>query len=51
MKADFAAGRMLDGLLHGIRELGENLAKYFPVREDDVNELSDDLKFGEGDHD
>ena len=51
MKADFAAGRMLEGLLHGIRELGENLAKYFPLREDDVNELSDDLKYGEGDND
>jgi len=51
MKADFAQGRMLAGLLHGIQELGENLAKYFPVAADDVNELSDEIKFGEGDHD
>ena len=49
MKASFAEGKMLDGLLHGITELGENLAKYFPVADDDVNELSDEIKY-EDDH-
>ena len=47
MKAHFAEGRMREGLLYGIKQLGENLAKYFPVAEDDVNELSDELKYGE----
>lgn len=50
MKAKFAAGDMLDGLLLGINMLGENLAKYFPIAEDDSNELSDDIQFGASDH-
>jgi len=50
MRAKFAAGDMLNGLLLGIEELGENLAKYFPVASDDVNELGDDLQFGDADH-
>ena len=48
MKADFKTGNMKSGLLHGINKLGKHLAKYFPVSADDENELSDDLKFGEG---
>lgn len=47
MREQFSQGNMKDGLLAGIRKLGENLAKFFPVAEDDVNELSDDLKFGD----
>lgn len=50
MRTQFAQGNMREGLLAGIDRLGENLAKYFPVAQDDVNELSDDLQFG-GDHD
>ena len=50
MKASFARGEMLEGLLHGINELGENLAKYFPVEAEDVNELSDEINFGHDDH-
>ncbi len=47
MREQFASGNMRKGLLAGIHKLGENLAKYFPVSADDVNELSDDIKFGE----
>ena len=50
MKNHFAEGRMLTGLLHGIDQLGKNLAKFFPVAENDVNELSDELKFDDDDH-
>ena len=49
MRTQFAQGNMREGLLAGIQKLGENLAKYFPVSEDDVNELSDDIKFGDSD--
>lgn len=49
MKTSFAKGKMLEGLLYGINELGKNLAKYFPVAHDDVNELSDDINFGDDD--
>ncbi len=47
MKALFAEGKMREGLLVGIETLGENLAKYFSVSEDDVNELSDAFKYGD----
>jgi len=50
MKTLFAKGKMREGLLHGINQLGENLAKFFPVASDDVNELSDEIKFGCEDH-
>jgi len=46
MKSHFAKGNMREGLLAGIQQLGENLAKYFPVAEDDEDELSNELKFG-----
>ncbi len=49
MKNQFAQGNMREGLLAGIHKLGENLATYFPVSENDVNELDDDIKFGDSD--
>ena len=49
MRAQFGQGNMRDGLLAGIHKLGENLAKYFPVAADDVNELSDEIKFSDSD--
>ncbi len=49
MRAQFGQGNMREGLLAGIHKLGENLAKYFPVAADDVNELSDEIKFGDSD--
>ncbi|MCF7807404.1 MAG: TPM domain-containing protein [Candidatus Marinimicrobia bacterium] len=47
MRTAFTNGQMKAGLLKGINALGENLSKYFPVDTDDVNELSNDLKFGD----
>lgn len=49
MKDKFAQGKMVEGLLTGIRQLGENLSRYFPLGENDVNELSDDLRYGQTD--
>ena len=49
MRAQFGQGNMCEGLLAGIHKLGENLAKYFPVAADDVNELSDEIKFSDSD--
>ncbi len=47
MKTQFAQGKMREGLLAGIQQLGENLSKFFPVAEDDVDELSNELKYGD----
>ena len=39
-------GKPGEGLAAGIRLAGEQLSAHFPVAEDDVNELSDDISFG-----
>ena len=44
----FRAGDFTEGLVQGIAEVGEQLATHFPYDADnDVNELSDDIDFGE----
>jgi uncharacterized membrane protein len=49
MRLQFSKGNMRKGLLAGINKLGENLATYFPVSTKDVDELSNEIKFGDGD--
>jgi uncharacterized membrane protein len=43
----FRGGEFTEGLVHGIEEVGRQLAAYFPYdRARDTNELSDDIDFG-----
>jgi uncharacterized membrane protein len=35
------------GLALGVRRIGEALANFFPYQQEDVNELSDELSYGE----
>lgn len=46
MTAHFKDGRIVDGIIEGITDAGEQLKKYFPYSSDDVNELSDDISYG-----
>jgi len=46
MAAHFKKGEFTEGLVKGILDAGEALKKYFPYKQDDVNELSDDISFG-----
>ncbi len=46
MKGYFKQGHFYKGVIHGIEESGEHLAKYFPHTGDDKNELSNDISEG-----
>ncbi|NOX17347.1 MAG: TPM domain-containing protein [Chlorobi bacterium] len=40
MQNQFKAGNYLDGILYAIEEIGNILARFFPIKPDDTNELS-----------
>ncbi len=42
----FKKGEFTEGLLAGIELAGKHLKQYFPHQQDDVNELSNDISFG-----
>jgi uncharacterized membrane protein len=43
----FRNGEFAEGLIHAVTEAGTQLKKHFPYATNDVNELPDDLSFGE----
>ena len=46
MVADFKAEGYTDGLVNGIQQAGVQLSLHFPRKEDDTNELSNEVTFG-----
>ena len=44
---EFREGRFVSGLETGIRMAGEKLKAYFPYQEGDINELPDEISFGD----
>ncbi|MCY7349199.1 MAG: TPM domain-containing protein [Cytophagaceae bacterium] len=46
MREQLRQGQLVEGLSEGIRRAGEQLKTYFPYRDDDRNELSDEVSFG-----
>lgn len=46
MMADFKSGEFVKGLTSGIKEAGIQLKAHFPYQKGDINELSDDISFG-----
>lgn len=47
MVSNFKESRYAEGLAEGIKLAGEQLKEHYPYQSDDVNELSDDISFGE----
>ena len=43
----FKQNEFANGLAEGIKMAGQQLKSHFPYQEDDVNELSDDISFGD----
>ncbi len=46
---EFREGRFVEGLETGIRMAGNKLKEHFPYQDGDVNELPDDISFGDKD--
>ncbi|HRW70400.1 MAG: TPM domain-containing protein [Lentimicrobium sp.] len=42
----FREGQFAEGIIEGIHEAGKQLKKHFPYTSSDINELSDEISFG-----
>lgn len=49
MRSYFKKGDIAGGIIAGITEAGQQLQTYFPAQDNDVNELNNDIAFGEED--
>ena len=47
MLAEFREKRFCGGLETGVRMAGEQLKEHFPYQQDDINELTDDISYGD----
>lgn len=48
MLQHFKQDNLVQGLIEGIVHAGEQLMRFFPRQDDDVNELPNDIVFGDG---
>lgn len=48
MLEQFKYGNLVEGILVGVKEAGQQLKKYFPHLQGDKNELPDDIAFMDG---
>ena len=51
MAGYFKENKFAEGLIAGIKMAGEKLKAHFPYKEDDVNELPDDISFEQNGYD
>jgi uncharacterized membrane protein len=43
IQEDFRKGKFTEGIIKGVKTVGEILAKHFPIKPDDTNELSNEV--------
>lgn len=46
LQSHFKQGQFAEGIIKGIDLVGEKLHQYFPYQSDDINELPDDISYG-----
>lgn len=46
MRSYMKAGQYAEGVIRGIHMVGTKLKKYFPIEDNDINELPDEISFG-----
>jgi len=46
MSSYFRQQRFAEGLIEGIKRIGDKLKEFFPISTDDINELSNEVSFG-----
>lgn len=51
MLVHFREGDLVQGLIEGIKHAGKQLQHFFPRQDDDVDELPNDIAFGDGKND
>ena len=44
IRAHLRSGRFTEGVIHGVRKVGEVLARHFPPQADDRNELANEIE-------
>ena len=47
MQSYFRNGDFVTGLCEGVTEIGQQLKTFFPYQQDDINELPDEISYGE----
>ncbi len=47
MRGYFRQNKLIEGICAGIEKAGQQLKLHFPYQSDDINELSDDISFGQ----
>ena len=48
MAQHFRDGHIANGIIHAIHEAGKALSQHFPCQQNDSDELSDEIVFGDG---
>jgi uncharacterized membrane protein len=46
MQMHFRGGQFAEGIVLALQQIGRKLKQFFPIQDDDENELSDEISYG-----